>query len=678
MKRMPHLITALCIIGLFVTSWVVGHAQGLGPQVNILGKPNSRSNPPNINSYISVVDPNTGRSIPDLTEANFAVQVSEESQQVTVAPETRGVAISIVIDRGGISRRGDRRIGQAVDLTDQLLEKLNVDGAPTADMVSLIGIRGREDGGLTPTVPFTDFDPNLIRNEFEALRTEVVPETTPLYDGIDRAIKWLTENPDSEIQRKVDRRKKIIVVFSDGIDNRYSNEAHETRIINQCNEAGINLFTIRMSGGPTDEDNMQTLAVQTSGIYMSHTEDTEGEVIALFEDIVTQRQAYRVTFPLYRPQGDYEATIEVLDTPIGDGSAQTAVSSHLQTPEITLVPPADLDIHVPYSQTLEGYVETVIPLRAQIEYLDGIAREPTEVAYYANGVRIGTSTAAPDYTFNWDVTDIVTPTEEVQKRDYTLLASAKDTYLGTEFMSDPTDVEITWEPEVLTPIDRILTWIVENWWLLLILIVLAVGLIVLLVMLIKTKGQIARTAVKRTTGAIKGMTQRLTAGGGAPARAKLVIVKGANTGREFKISSALAKIGRDPQFSDFALYDQYASNPHFAIIMEQDRFFVRDEQSTNGTKLNGAPMQPTKRYPLQQEDIIEAGATRLQFKRLGGTTRHLGSPGGGGSGGGGGYHGPTQVAGGQGGYQQPQQSAGNRPGYAGPTQPAQPPSRGQP
>jgi hypothetical protein len=148
------------------------------------------------------------------------------------------------------------------------------------------------------------------------------------------------------------------------------------------------------------------------------------------------------------------------------------------------------------------------------------------------------------------------------------------------------------------------------------------------------------------------MTQRLGVGGGAPARGKLVITKGANIGREFKLSTPIVKVGRDPQFSDFALYDQFVSNPHFSIIMEQDQFYIQDEGSTNGTKLNGAPLQHGQRYPVQQDAIIEAGSTQIQFKRLGGTTRRLGASGGGG-------------------YQQ-QHASGGSPGYAGPTQPAHP------
>lgn len=82
-------------------------------------------------------------------------------------------------------------------------------------------------------------------------------------------------------------------------------------------------------------------------------------------------------------------------------------------------------------------------------------------------------------------------------------------------------------------------------------------------------------------------------------------------------------MARDPQFGDFALYDEYVSNPHFSIHYEQTQFYIVDEGSTNGTRVNGMPIPPHTRILLQPDSIIEVGMTRLQFKRVGGTTRQL-------------------------------------------------------
>jgi pSer/pThr/pTyr-binding forkhead associated (FHA) protein len=133
----------------------------------------------------------------------------------------------------------------------------------------------------------------------------------------------------------------------------------------------------------------------------------------------------------------------------------------------------------------------------------------------------------------------------------------------------------------------------------------------------------AQQAVSSTTQALKGVTKQLS-GASKRAPGKLVILQGANVGKEFRLATQMVKVGRDPQFCDFALYDEYASNPHFSIQMEQNKFFITDEGSTNGTRLNGRPLQPQQRVPLQPDAIIEVGQTRLQFKRLGGTTRQIG------------------------------------------------------
>ncbi|RLC82381.1 MAG: hypothetical protein DRJ03_19165 [Chloroflexi bacterium] len=624
MKRFTLLLVISCTLTLTIGGQITSQAQDSGPVVDILGKPDSSSNPPNVQAYVSVVDPTTGRAIDNLTNDNFSIQVSEEDTSATVSLETIGVAVIMVIDRGGIASRGDKRIGQAVDLADSLLDMLNVDGTDGTDMVALIGIRGREEGGLTPTVSFTDYDPNAVRNEFNTLRTEEVREVTPLYDGIDKAIEWLTDNPDDQIQTKLAHRRPIIVVFSDGIDKNYSDEARRIDIIDKCTDNDILLYSIRMGGGTTDTYNMEIMAERTNGLHVVHTNDNDAEASNLFENIVTQRQSYRVTFSLLEPKGSYPVNIRVLDAP-GDGADEMTVSSRLQLPEITLTSPADgASYTVSYSQTMEAFLPETIPLSVEITPVDGVPRDPEEVSYFYNGVLIGKSTSAPTFDLTWDVSTIFTPTEQPQEQKYALIATANDVYLGERIESDPVTIQGTWEAKTHTTQDQALLWLSANWWLLLILAVMALGMLILLVLLVRTRGEVARKVVARTTGVLKGVTMRL---GAAPQKApgKLVVIQGANMGKEFRLSAQVVKVGRDPQFCDFALYDEYASNPHFSVQLDQTQFFVTDEGSTNGTRLNGTPMPPRQRMLLQPDAIIEVGQTRLQFKRLGGTTRQLGT-----------------------------------------------------
>ena len=235
-----------------------------------------------------------------------------------------------------------------------------------------------------------------------------------------------------------------------------------------------------------------------------------------------------------------------------------------------------------------------------------------EVHYYANGTQIGTGTP-PDYTFNWNLGTLVTPTHETQQAEYTLVAQIRDEYLGENVVSDQSTIKVQWELQPRIPWELIFGGIGF------------IALIALTVMLVQTRGQLKNApVVQKTTGFLKKATQRLTPGGqNVPAFAKLIVTRGMNTGNEFRISAPLIKVSRDPQFGDFALYDQFVSNPHFSIRREQSQFFIVDEKSTNTTRVNGSEIPPLQQVPLPPDSIIEAGNIQMQFKRIGGATRSL-------------------------------------------------------
>jgi len=618
------------IVFAFIISSLPAQAQGGGPLFAILGKIDGRSSPPDAHAYVSVVDPTTGRALEGLTADNFAVQISEEDVPVSdVQPATSGVAVVVVIDRGGIGR--DKRREQVVELIDALLNRLTLDGSPSADMIGLIGIRGREEEretgrDLVPKVPFTDFDPNLIRNEFDALRTEAVQEVTPLYDGLDEAVEWLTKSASADTRAKLEQRRKIIIVFSDGIDRKFSSEAHETSIIDECRKNNIAITAIRMAAGGTDADNLEVLARQTNGLYLSYKPAEEDPVYTAFDNLVSQRNAYQITFPVIRPKNDYIVTVTVQNTPVGDAETEGRVASTLVLPSLTMLPPTQQTYTVPYSETVaaDSFITTVITMSAQLAFSDGVPRDVEKVTYFANGAEIGSSAQSPNFEITWALSDLYTPTYEVRTQDYSLSARVKDPYLNGVVESDPMTIKVTWEAMPIP--EPPLTPPVETQWASVILIpLLLVGMVVLLFLLLRTRRELAKRVVARTTGFIRGVTQRLSGGSSAnvPAYAQLVVTRGRNPGTEFKIAAPLVKIGRDPQFCDFALYDQFMSNPHFSILMEQNQFFIVDEGSTNGTRLNGSLLAPQQRFPLMPDAIIETGQVQMQFKRVGGATRQL-------------------------------------------------------
>jgi pSer/pThr/pTyr-binding forkhead associated (FHA) protein/Mg-chelatase subunit ChlD len=650
-RRITQVICFLVVVVLW-TPWSI-FAQVSGPVVDILGTPDTTSNPPDAHTFISVVNPSTGRTIDDLSPDNFQVQVSGSDIAPAMSLEETGIAVIMVVDRGGIGETSQmHRINWAVDLMDEFLGKLKVDGSVTADMVGLIGIRERdwESGPLTPTTQLTDWDPVSVSNQFDTLRTEPINKVTPLFDGLDQAIEWLTDNPDPEIQKKLENRRRVIIVFSDGIDNKFSNRSHEAIITTKCTEHKIQIYTVRIGGGSGDVNNMQTLASQTNGRNVSHDGSEDTAASEMFDDIITQRQAYRLTFDLSEPKGDYNVRIQVNDTPIGSGYDVTTVSSRLEPPKLTLHPLTEERYTVEYSKTLESYLPLTITFKVDVQSVDNIEHPINKVTYYVNDGLLGTSDVLPNYDLEWVVSEEYTPTQETINNKYTIKAEAVDQYLDTKITTDtPIQVTVQWEAKEVDIIEATTEEVKENWWQIIFLVGLLIGLLILLILLIKTRGELAKKVVARTTSALKGMTQRLGVGGGGPATAKLVVIRGPNAGNEYKISTPLLKVGRDPQSCDFALYDQFTSNPHFSIINERSQFFIVDENSTNGTLLNGSRLSPGQRYSLPVDSLIEVGNVQLQFKRLGGATRRLRGGGGDNSGTQGraddsqlGYQGPTQ------------------------------------
>lgn len=62
---------------------------------------------------------------------------------------------------------------------------------------------------------------------------------------------------------------------------------------------------------------------------------------------------------------------------------------------------------------------------------------------------------------------------------------------------------------------------------------------------------------------------------------------------------------------------QFISRRHFRIDFENGRYYIEDQGSTNGTKLNGAEIKGRGRFELKNGDVIEvANVAKLVFKSL--------------------------------------------------------------
>lgn len=71
------------------------------------------------------------------------------------------------------------------------------------------------------------------------------------------------------------------------------------------------------------------------------------------------------------------------------------------------------------------------------------------------------------------------------------------------------------------------------------------------------------------------------------------------------------KIGRN-QGCDIVINDQTVSKIHATIIIRDDGYYVKDDNSTNGTFINGNKISGI--YPLKENDILKVGNTVVPWK----------------------------------------------------------------
>lgn len=94
--------------------------------------------------------------------------------------------------------------------------------------------------------------------------------------------------------------------------------------------------------------------------------------------------------------------------------------------------------------------------------------------------------------------------------------------------------------------------------------------------------------------------------------ASLVLLggEGKRTRREWEVGEELV-VGRSPECS-VCLDDEFASNLHAKIYRLQDRYYVEDLGSTNGTYVNGRRIN----YPIELRggDRIRVGRTLMEFR----------------------------------------------------------------
>ena len=105
-----------------------------------------------------------------------------------------------------------------------------------------------------------------------------------------------------------------------------------------------------------------------------------------------------------------------------------------------------------------------------------------------------------------------------------------------------------------------------------------------------------------------GPTEVLPAAGGAELR----ILGGPDQGHTFRVGEHALRIGRSPD-NDLILRDPATSGHHARLERRGEQWYIVDLGSTNGTLVNGEPIQERE---LKSQDEIKIGQNVVSFNQL--------------------------------------------------------------
>jgi len=108
-------------------------------------------------------------------------------------------------------------------------------------------------------------------------------------------------------------------------------------------------------------------------------------------------------------------------------------------------------------------------------------------------------------------------------------------------------------------------------------------------------------------------TPLAAAGSAAPARLVVVSSPSVPVGSGHDVGPVPVTIGRADENTITLDGDEYASGHHARIEAGRDGIWLHDLQSTNGTSVNGQPVEG--RHRLLEGDLVRVGDTELRFEQ---------------------------------------------------------------
>jgi len=426
-----------------------------------------------------------------------------------------------------------------------------------------------------------------------------------------------------------------VVFLANIIDRPAANEALASAQglaqLSMDNFATIYALHTRSGGGNSEP--LRALADGTGGQYLLLLPNTDqrSELDRLYRQIAGQRGYYLAS---YRSQSGASGPRSVAVVSSGKPSAAATSTGEyavsLQAPVILVTTPLDgshYDINIKRDRDdqLLFSMETISIAAKLGSWPDGHARSLTRAELLVEGVSVSSSELEPEasnFSFTWDITSLST---EEGTRTSSIRVRATDEF-GLVGESDPITVELNVVEErtflqnclsnILTP-PCLAAFVLPP---VVVLALAGVGAGVLVFVLNRRLKPVTEASTPETPQTIL-VEEQLAPQPGRQVLARLHVLLGPVElqGADLPIHQYVTSFGREPQESDIAFYAGSSSSisaKHCTLQLYFGKFYLTDNKSRNGTRINGDLIEPDKPVLLKEGDEIVLGDLALRGVKL--------------------------------------------------------------
>lgn len=541
-----------------------------------------------------------------VSENNVSVEYEIEKQEV-------GAEIGFVLDAGmGLYSGGATGATHLQEMKDAVIEL-------TQDPMLLTGkdvfyVIAQEPGGpqvlVNPETPATKI-PNILG--------QYNPTTTYQYALPLEGVSSLLDGFANEASAGAGRAQAIVVFSGElTVDKKFPMAS----VVNKAKLMGVPVHTVQVRFAMVKQESLKDLAEQTGGRFFYYTAEGTPSIAGLKPLLTGLRTQYALTYR--SPNSESGTRVVAVGLHFGQNE-KPAMAQY----EVTVEPPVAVIRSPGDEQTIspQAYVPTEDPkatpvtgivITATVSWPDSHPRKIVRATLLVNSEPQSVlNEPSEELTFIWN------PPEETASGPATLQIQIEDE-LGLVGLSDQIVVRIEAASPDVIPFDLSLNTILA-----ILAFLLAATAVVLVVVFRKQVAGTAQQAVGAATEFIQevGETLRFKSKPGS-SKAMLVDMDGnSGTGRSSFELYGTTSMGRSKKNADLVFQANQADSPisrlHCTILEEDGAFFLRDDQSANGTYLNGVRLVPMDRNPLKDGDEIqlanpERNGVRLQFRWQGG------------------------------------------------------------